>query len=194
VKKSLQVSKQQNIVKQQVTEMVENTLPARILRIVGSLIQRVTRQATPPPWYISTLFLEIITVLPKLLITLIFREPQQVIGSGLAWTLSTVISIPVIPFSYLTTRYALITIRDHVIDRIEERNELYDLQTFLSRYTNQRRAFYYALITSIIWSITAISFFSFFNHGYIGLGFSIDVWIFGFPSVTIMMRHASPIV
>jgi len=50
----------------------------------------------------------------------------------------------------------------------------------VERFGNRRRAFLFSLFASIIWSVLAISIFSNFNHGFIGLARSIDVWIFGF--------------
>lgn len=181
MKKSSQISEQRKIVKQEITALIEETLPAKILQSAGSLIQKLTRQTNPPPWYASTLLLTIITILPQTLIALILKQPEQVIGSSSIWSITAILVVQSIPITYLVSRYNTIFICDHIIDNIEDTKHLEDVGLFcVERLGNRRWMLSYSLFASVIWSVVAISIFSIFNHGFIGLARSIDVWIFGF--------------
>ena len=81
----------------------------------------------------------------------------------------------------MVSRYNTIFICDHIIDNIESAKHLEDLKLFcVERLGNRKWMLSYALLASIFWSIFTISIFSIYNHGFIGLVRSIDIWIFGF--------------
>ena len=120
MKKSLQISEQRRLLKQEITELIEENLPAKILQFAGRSVQRLTRQTKPAPWYIGTLLLMLVSFLPQTLIAFILKQPEQVIGKGLVWSSSNVVVIPLIPTVYLITRYILIITRDHIVDAMNE--------------------------------------------------------------------------
>jgi len=176
-----QISEQRNLVKQEITALIEETLSAKILQYMGSLIQKLTRQTSLPPWYVNSILLSIIAVLPQGLIALILKQPEQVIGSGLIWSIAAILVMQAIPITYLVSRYNTTFVRDHILDHIEDAENLEDVRLFCEeRLGNRRRVLIYSLVISIIWSIFAILLFSILNHEFIGLARSIDVWIFGF--------------
>jgi hypothetical protein len=178
---SLEVSTQRELLKQEFDALIENTLPARILQIAGSLIQRLTRRSNFPPWYVSTIVLVIVSTLPQILFAVIVKQPEQVIGNGLIWSLSVVLIIQVIPITYLISRYVLMFINAQILEHMAESRDLESLGKFIrQRLGSLQGAFYYALLASLIWSLIAIPTFSFFNHKFIGIGLAIDVWIWGF--------------
>ena len=90
MKKSLQISEQRKIIKQEITALIEETLSAKILQLAGSLIQKLSRRPSPPPWYIGAMLLAIIAILPQALIALILRQPDQVNGKGLIWSIAAI--------------------------------------------------------------------------------------------------------
>jgi hypothetical protein len=135
----------------------------------------------PPPWYVGTIVLTIVAILPQILIALILKQLEQVIGDGLMWSLAALLVVQAIPLTHLVTRYNTTFICDHIIDNIEDGKHLEDLRAFAVEYLGNRQwMLSYALFASIIWSIISISIFSVFNHGFIGIVHSIDLWIFGF--------------
>jgi hypothetical protein len=135
----------------------------------------------PPPWYVGAIVLTIVAILPQILIALILKQPEQVIGDGLMWSLAVLLAVQAIPLTHLVTRYNTTFICDHIIDNIEDEKHLEDLRAFVVEYLGNRRwMLSYALFASVIWSIIAVSIFSAFNHGFIGIVHSIDLWIFGF--------------
>lgn len=181
MKKSSQISEQREKVKQEITALIEETLPAKMLQFGGSLVQKLTRQPNPPPWYVGAIVLTIISLLPQAFIALIFKQPDQVMGSGLTWSLAVILCVQSIPLTHLVTRYNTTFVCDHIIDNIEDAKHLEDLRIFcVERLGNRQGMLSYALFASVIWSIIAISIFSVFNNGFIGLVHSIDLWIFGF--------------
>jgi hypothetical protein len=181
MKKSPQISEQRKIVKQEITALIEETVSAKLLRFAGSIIQKLTGQTNPLPWYVGAVVLTIVAILPQILIALILRQPDQIVGGGLMWSLAVLLAVQAIPLTYLVSRYNTRFICDHIIDNIEDVKHLEDLRIFcVERLGNRQWMLSYALLASVIWSIIAISIFSVFNHGFIGLIHSIDLWIFGF--------------
>jgi hypothetical protein len=156
MKRALEISKQRDLLKQEINVLIENTLPARILQAAGSLIQRLTRRPNLPPWYVSTILLGVIAILPQLIITWILKDPEQIIGNELLWSISTETMILVIPVVYFLLKYILTTIRDHIVDDIEENENLIKFQEFLSEIGKTPRAILVVAITCVIWSSVAL--------------------------------------
>ena len=105
MKRALEISKQRDLLKQEINVLIENTLPARILRAAGSLIQRLMRRPNLPPWYISTILLGIIAILPQVVVTLILKDPDQIIGKELLWSITTEMMVLCIPILYFLSKY-----------------------------------------------------------------------------------------
>lgn len=160
MKNSLEASAQRELLKQEIDKLIENTLPARVLHIAGSLIQRLTRRPNLPPWYVNTLVLGVIAILPQLIITWILKDPEQIIGNDLLWSISTEVMLLVIPAFYFLLKYILTTIRDHIVDDMEENDNLIKFQEFLSEIGKPSRAIVVVILTCIIWSSVALSFLS----------------------------------
>lgn len=181
MKKSSQISEQRKIAKQEITALIEETLPAKILQLAVLWIQKLMGRTTPLPWYVGAVVLTIAAMLPQTIVALVWKQPEQVIGESLIWSVAVIMVIQVIPISYLAFKYNLNFICDHLLDNIEDEKELEDIRiSSVKHLGDRRRALLYSLLASIIWSALAISIFSNFNHRFIGLARSIDVWIFGF--------------
>jgi len=181
MKKSAQLSERRKLVKQELTSLTEENLSAKILQRVVSWLQKLTRRTTPMPWYISAIVLVVIAALPHILFGMVLQQPRATTGNGLFWLLSVALVVQVIPITYLVSGYVLAFTRDHIIDNLVEDKELEDLRVFfLHRLGNRRALLTYALFTSVIGSIIAISIFSYFNDGFIGLSLAIDIWIWSF--------------
>jgi len=194
MKKSRQISDQRTMLKQEAIALIEETLSAKILHAAGSVLLKLTGQTNtnPPPWYVGTIVLTLVALLPQILIAWIWKQPQQVIGSGLMWSLAVLLAVQAIPLTHLVARYNTTFICDHIIDNIEAEKNIEDLRAFVVEYLGDRQwMLSYALFASVIWSIIAISVFSVFNHGFIGLVHSIDLWIFGFcaPGLGLYFVH-----
>jgi hypothetical protein len=157
---SLEVSTQRELLKQEIDELIENNLPAKILQVAGSLIQRLTRRSNLPPWYVSTTLLGVIAILPQLVITWILKDPEQIIGKELPWSISTEAMILVIPAVYFLLKYILTMIRDYIVDDIEEHENLIKFQEFLSEIGKIPRAIVVVVLTSVIWSSVVLPFLS----------------------------------
>ena len=148
--KPLQIAEQRNSVKREIHEIIENTLVAQILRLVGSFIQAVTRQSNPTPWYISSIFLEILAVTPQSIIALILKDRDQVIGSGLFWSTAALLVMLVVPMTYLTSIYILAIVREYIVDAIQESDDLNKLRQFIFQIKNSRTTLFHALIISLV--------------------------------------------
>lgn len=123
----------------------------------------------------------IVVILPQTIIALILKQPEQIIGNSLIWSGDVMLAVQSIPITYLVSRYNTTFFCDHMIDSIEDAKDLEDSRLFcIERLGNRRWMLSYSLFASVVWSILAISIFSIFNHGFIGLVHSIDVWVFGF--------------
>lgn len=175
MKKSLLVSKQRVILKQQINEIIENTFPAKVLQLAGSLFQRLIRRPDQLPWYISTIILCILAILPQLIIALVSNALDQIIGYSLLWSVSAEMMALSIPIIYFLLRYILINTRDHIIDDIETNNNLADLQKFLLEIGKPRKTLLVVLLISVIWPFIALPLFS--KQTNINPGIVIDVWI-----------------
>lgn len=177
------ISIQRIALKQEITELIEANFAAKILQASGSLIQKLSKQTSPLPWYAKAFILEILGILPPLFFALILRQPEQLVGNGLIWITSNLIVMPSIPIIYFAARYILIIVRDHILDNIEDKCDLDNLQSFLSKIGDHQKIFFYAFNLSLLWSIFAISIFSLFMGRFIGPSSSFAVWLWGFVAL-----------
>ena len=185
----LQVSEQHKQLQQQIPDMIDSTIAARILKILGSWIQRVTRQSHPVPWYVSALLLEIAAILPQTLIALALRDHHQVIGEGLFWSLAAVLVTVTIPLSHWSASYILQRIRDHIIPAMEDDNDLDRLKHFMIELADWRQPLIRAILLSLIWTAIAVSIFNSANNGPIRTSYVFDVWLFGFFGLGISVHY-----
>ena len=178
MKRTQQLSTQRDLFKQQINGIIENTFPARMLQIGGLPFQRLTRSPNQPPWYISTFILGVLAILPQTIIAIALKDPGQIVGTnGLPWSISTEVMVLFIPLSYFLLKYILTTLRDLIIDGIQEKENIDELGNFLSGIGEPKNALSVVVIVSIFWSLLAIPILSSGDSGFIGLGISIDVWI-----------------
>lgn len=180
MEKSYDIVEQRENLKQELAGLSEETLPAKILQASGSVIQKLTRQSTPVPWYVSTICLLIATLLPQTVLAILLQDPNQLIGTGTFWSMAVLLVAPILPLFYLITRYTFAILSEHIVDEIQELPDLDDLRNFLLEIRNQRTHRLRALIGATLWFSIAVPIFSFLNHGFIGLSYAMDVWWWGF--------------
>ena len=189
MQKSLELSEKHKQLQRQIPEMSESTIAARILNMAGSWIQRVTRQSHSVPWYVSALLLEIAAILPQTLIALVLRDPHQVIGEGLFWSVAAVLVSVAIPLCHWSASYILLRIRDHIIPAMKDDNDLDRLKLFLVQLSDWRPPLIWAVLVSLIWTIIAVPIFNSANHGPIRISYVFDIWLFGFLGLGIGVHY-----
>ena len=70
MKKALQLTEQRQKVRQEFTALIDETLSAKILQFAGSWIQRPMRRTAPAPWYVGTMALTVVAILPQTIIAM----------------------------------------------------------------------------------------------------------------------------
>jgi hypothetical protein len=191
MQKPLQLSEQHKQLQQEIPQIIESTIAARILNAVGSCIQRFTQQSQPVPWYVSALVLAATVILPQTLIALVLKDPQQVIGKGLFWSVTVPVVSLVIPLHYLSARHLLLRIRDHILPDMKDENDWDRLKLFLDQLAGWRLALARAIMISLLWTVIAVSIFSSLNNGPIRVSYAFDVWLFGFFGMGIGLPYLS---
>ena len=180
MQKSLELSEQHKRLQQQIPELIESTIAARILNMAGSWIQRVTRQSHPVHWYVSAILLEVAAILPQTLFALVLRDPQQVIGNGLFWSVAALLITGIIPVCYLSANHILLRIRDQIVPSMKDDNDLDRLKLFLDQLVGWRQTLIRAILIGLIWTSIAVPIFNAVNNGPIRISYVFAVWLFGF--------------
>lgn len=186
---SLELPEQHRRLQQEILGLIEDTIAARILRWAGTWIQRVTRQSRPIPWYVSALLLEVAAILPQTLIALVLRDPHQVIGEGLIWSVAAVLVTVATPLCDWSASYILLRIRDHIIPAMKDDNDLDRLKLFLIQLSDWRQPLIWAFLVSLIWTIIAIPIFNSANNVPIRISYVFDIWLFGFLGLGIGVHY-----
>jgi len=180
MKKTTDLANQRIALKQEVTELIENTFPARVLHGTGTAIQKATRLRTPPPWWISAVILGFVVNSPATFVTIITKQP---IGFYLFSLISDITVVLFAALFYPMTKYILKGIHNHIIDNLEESQELDEFRAFLYQTQAHLKILIHALIISVIWLAiwipSSIELIPGFKNGYFFLG----VWTAGFIGV-----------
>jgi hypothetical protein len=157
-----------------------------IVDTTGHLIQKLTRNPKPPPFWYSTmvifLVIHLIDILTKILLGENHGTMPHLIGVNYflaAFWLTGSIFAGIIGYKiYLDLGFT--TFGNHLLDAIESRADLTDFQHWLAAFGNTKKPLFFSLAFGPVFGLYSSIYLSTFVGGFIGFGSTIFLIILGF--------------
>lgn len=175
-----ELAKKQWDLKQEITSGMHILLMGLIFEYTNRLVQRLTRNPMPPPFYLTVILVAFgvqLIQIPGLLVAILLKETHQYSELSMLGSLSIELAFAGIFVAKLNINYVLKNLRDHVVDAIECIESLTDLQHCLSNFWSLRKQISCAVFfAAIAGALTAVGVSQSTKH-FIGVGFTISAFL-----------------
>lgn len=162
------------------------TIPALFFSSVDRLICILLRQEQPLSWWISVVALALISQLPTWIISYFFDETQRWREDylGYFWMGYILLGLSAIVIARVGVFYLFKNINEYVVDKIQRKEDLKDLQKILSyvwlREGSIKKVLYFTLVFTAFWSVSFSTVYANFLKGdFIGFGLFSGTIVFG---------------
>lgn len=157
----------------------DRTLPALIFSTTGQLICRITKRKKQLPWLFNFVVVAIVIQLPTLLISLLFNEIAQWKKLGFLWMGYIELGLFATVLAHLCVFYVYKNVNNHIVDSIQRKEDLVDLQNVFARVGSVKSTILFTLLFAVFWSISFSWFLSRYINQFIGVGLFVGTIIFG---------------
>lgn len=170
MRKDAELIKKRSELKQEITAGMNLLLMGLIFEYASRLIQKLTRSATPPPFYYTVIVVALVIQLPGLLIAILLNETRQYTKFFAVTVLALEYAVAANVVAKLNINYVLQNIRDHIIDAIESVDNLSDLLHWLSNLWVGRNPIYFGIMFGIIFDALSVGILSQATGEFVGVG------------------------
>ena len=158
----------------------ENTPPARVFSLVGSVLQKITRKNSPYHWTISATILAILSPLPTVILCFMLNETYQWNALGFRWIGYIELGLATAVIGYLLIKFMLKNIRTHIVNSIQRVDDVENLGIVLARAGETKLNKTFVVLFAFFWCFSYSLISSLFLRQFIGIGLTIGTLVFGF--------------
>ena len=177
MQKDTELVKKRNELKQTITQGRKRLLMGIIFDRINRIIQKLTRNPKPPPFYYTVVILFLIVPLPGLFTAILLNETRQFTELCIVGSVALELVVIGMVVAKLNINYVLENLRDHIIDAIESVDNLDDLREWLVSLWALQKQILFCVIFGVAVSILMIVNLSHNAGVFIGFGMTITAMI-----------------
>lgn len=174
MRKDAECLKKRNELKQVITAGMNRLLMGLIFEYTSRLIQKLTRRATPLPFYYTVIVVALVVQLPGLLMAILLNETRQYAKFFIVTFLALEFAVAVNVVAKINVNCVLQNIRDRIIDAIASADDLCDLMHWLSNLWAVRKQVVFGIIFGIILDALSVFILIRATGEFVGLGLIIS--------------------